>query len=329
MELTTPVAIPKPPFTVGYRDAILLLGSCFAAEAGRRMSDDKLNVCINPFGILYNPLSVEAALRRLLGAETLTAGDLFFHNGLYHSFDHHGSFSAPIASEALEAMNSRLLEGSKRLLEASRLIVTWGSASAYLLAGTERVAANCHKLPASRFTRQRMEPNEIEGRWAALIEDILKANPGLRLAITVSPVRYLAEGARESRLGKAALLIAADRLERRFPGVVTYFAAYEIMNDELRDYRFYAPDMIHPSPQAVDYIWEKFREAFFGDEDRRLFAEWEPLRRALGHRPSRPEGEAWRAFVAQTLLKAEEVSRKFPYFDISRETALLRSFLNT
>ena len=217
MQLITPVSIPVPPFKSGYRDRILLIGSCFAAEIGGRMSDCGLRACVNPFGVIYNPASVEMALRRLMKGDVFSDGDLFVHNGLYHSFEHHGCFSAATADEALGAMNGSLVEASKVLREASRLIVTWGNASVYCLAEDGRVVANCHKLPAGRFVRRRLETEEIVGRWLLLLDDLWAINPELKVVFTVSPVRYLAEGAHESRLGKATLLLAADRIERKYP----------------------------------------------------------------------------------------------------------------
>ncbi|MDR2498751.1 MAG: GSCFA domain-containing protein [Tannerellaceae bacterium] len=328
MQFTTPVYIPQSAFGLGYRDRLLLMGSCFAVEIGQRMAAGGLDALINPFGILYNPLSIAIALRRLMHPKPYVAADLFYHNEQFHSFDHHGGFSRHDLPEALAFVNSKLSEGAERLSLASYIVVSWGNTALFRCADDDRVAGNCHKLPARHFRRERLGVEDIVSCWRALVKDLKEMKPDARLILTVSPVRYLGDGARQNSLSKSAMLIAAEELEREFGEHISYFPAYELMIDELRDYRFYAPDMLHPSSQAVDYIWERFRQTFFAAPDHQLFAAWEEIQKALRHVPTRPDSAEYRQFVEKTLEKVEEISRKFPYFDTSSARQQLQSNIN-
>jgi hypothetical protein len=325
MLFRTPVSIPCPAFDVSYGDVMTLLGSCFAEEIGNRLLDTKFAVDVNPFGTLYNPASVAASLRRLMQPRPYTADDLFEYEGMYHSFAHHSRFSSPSAEDALEGMNSRLTTSSEHLKRSTLLLITWGSAFVYRIRLSGQTVSNCHKLPDSFFVRERLSVDEIANEWDDLMDELLKAYPSLRVVFTVSPIRHWKDGAQGNQLSKATLLLAADRLKQHHPDVITYFPAYELMMDELRDYRFYASDMLHPSPTAVDYIWERFRQTFFSPDTQSLFAAWQDVHKALQHRPPHPESEAYQRFIVQTLLKAKHISEKFPYFDISKEISALQS----
>jgi hypothetical protein len=319
MEFKTTVAIPEPAFRFSYADGILVLGSCFAGEIGRRLEEHRFRVDINPFGTLYNPLSIACSLRRLMEPEPFKASDLFAHEGLYHSFAHHGSFSASSEAGALEGMNARLEQASANLRRATRIVVTFGTACVYRLKDGAQPVSNCHKLPGRLFERELMPPDALAEEWQRLLVSLLEWNPSLRLLFTVSPVRHWKDGAHAGQLSKASLLWAVDRLQSLFPGQAAYFPAYEIVMDELRDYRFYADDMLHPSPLAVEYVWERFCGALLSAGAQSLMGEWADVRKALRHQPFHPGSEAHRRFVEQTLLKAERLSEKFPFFDISKE----------
>ncbi|MDR1645903.1 MAG: GSCFA domain-containing protein [Tannerellaceae bacterium] len=325
MEWNTPVEIVEDKCPLSHRDTILLLGSCFAEEIGQKLSENKFAVDVNPFGILYNPASIARSVRRLLAPEAFGAADLFEHNGLYHSFAHHSCFSAPMEVEALEKMNGRLACASRRLPETSRLVITFGTACVYRLRSSGEVVSNCHKLPEKLFEREMLDIAGIASEWEALLLDLWELNPGLRALFTVSPVRHWKDGAHVNQLSKATLLLAIHELQSRYPERIAYFPAYEIVMDELRDYRFYAGDMLHPSPLAVEYVWERFCAGFLTTESQDILREWGVIRKAIAHRPFRPESKAYQDFIMQTLLKAELLSRKFPYFDLSGEIERLRS----
>jgi len=327
MQLTTAVKLSRPPFDVSYDDRLLLVGSCFAEEVGRSLGEDKFRVDVNPFGMLYNPLSVAASLRRLLHPEAFTADTLFCLDGLYHSFAHHGRFSAASKEEALEGMNERLLSSASFLAKASRLIITWGTAFVYRLKQDGTVVANCHKLPEGKFLRERLSVEHIVADWETLFHELWAANPGLKVIFTVSPIRHLRDGLHDNNLSKATLLLSIDRLKERQPERIAYFPAYEIVLDELRDYRYYADDMLHPSPLAVRYVGERFAACFFSADTLACLAEWQQLKPALLHRPLRPGAESHQAFLRNTLSKAMQLRLNHPSLDLSFEINHLTSQL--
>lgn len=295
IEYHTRVSIPPLPFPVDYATGIVSLGSCFSDEIGTLLCDSGFHIERNPFGTLYNPASVAAGLRRIMYDVEIVPDDLVEHEGLWHSWHHHGSFSRPTAEECLEACNSRIHQAHQALKEASVLLLTFGSAWTYSLidepaanpeAGEPRgeagnhlmVVANCHKLPQSMFVRRRMSVEDIVDLWRPLLDELHVCFPSLNVVLTVSPIRHIGDGAHGNQLSKSTLLLAVDELvDRDLPstprkrkgikvaapakGLTVYFPAYEIVLDELRDYRFYDADMAHPSPLAVEVVWDRFQRA--------------------------------------------------------------------
>jgi hypothetical protein len=283
------------------------------------MSAYAFRVDVNPFGVLYNPLSVAAACRRMLTPEPFTEDDLLWHEGLYHSLAHHGRFSNGSAAACLSAINASLNEAAKQIRTASYLAVTFGTAYVYRLKKSGTVAANCHKLPASDFVRERLTVDAIVAEWSALLEDLWRVQPSLKIICTVSPIRHRQDGAHPNQISKATLLLAEHALSEQYAGQVAYFPAYEIMIDELRDYRFYAEDMIHPSPQATDYIWERFADTYMNRETRSLMKVVERIHKSLKHKPFNPGSEAYRQFLMQTLSDIRQVKTKNAYICLSKE----------
>ena len=211
------------------------------------------------------------ALNRMMAQEALTSADLVQHDGLWHSWLHHGSFSRPTREACLEACHAALAEGHAALREADLLMVTFGTAYVFALrqaSGEERVVANCHKLPPQTFHRRRMTAAEIVALWDDTVAALLAFNPSLQILFTVSPIRHLADGAHGNQLSKATLLLATDQLLHNHPDRLHYFPSYEIILDELRDYRFFGPDMAHPTPLAADLVWQRFQETYFSSTDR-------------------------------------------------------------
>ncbi|MBR6048821.1 MAG: GSCFA domain-containing protein [Bacteroidales bacterium] len=260
-DLFTPVPLEPLPFRLEVGDTVVSLGSCFADEVATRMQEGGFRVEANPFGTLYNPASVAASLERIVDDCEITADDLVQHDGLWHSWHHHGSFSRSTPEECLAACNSRLHQAHRALSGARLLIVTFGTAYVYEHEGV--VVANCHKLPPQTFTRRRMTADEIVSLWQPLLQKLHSAYPQLHLLFTVSPIRHLADGAHGNQLSKSTLLLAVDQLlsTPHSPLPTHYFPSYEIVLDELRDYRFYGPDMTHPSSLAVDIVWHRFQQA--------------------------------------------------------------------
>lgn len=261
MKLQTIVDIKPSEWKIGYEDKILMLGSCFSDEIGEQMQQRYLNVTCNPFGTLYNPLSIAQAL------QMTEVPELVEHEGLWHSMAHHGSFSRATKEEAERTVRASIETMQQALKEATVVIVTFGTAWVYEMKSEGLpvtgygVVGNCHKLPESCFTRRRLSVEEIVAAW----RPILDCYPDKHWLFTVSPIRHIRDGLHENQLSKATLLQAVEQIVlHSYPSPATrrYFPSYEIMLDELRDYRFYADDLVHPSSLAVNYIWERFVDTF-------------------------------------------------------------------
>ena len=259
--LTTPVLAPQMPFRIDYSTGIVSLGSCFADEIGARLQEGDFHVELNPFGALYNPASIAAAVRRLVDDSPIGREDLVQNEGYWHSWHHHGSFSRATAGATLMVCNSRLHRAHAALGEASLLMVTFGTAWVFERKGA--IVANCHKVAPQEFARRRMTVEEIVALWQPLLEELAAYYPGLHVLFTVSPIRHMADGAHGNQLSKSTLLLAVDQLIAQNSRLKTlsYFPAYEIVLDELRDYRFFDEKMTHPTSVAVDVVWERFQRA--------------------------------------------------------------------
>lgn len=327
MNFTTPVAIPKSEHFISYDQKLLLLGSCFVENVGERLLRNKFRADVNPFGILYNPFSVASSLERLIAVRPFTVTDLFENNGIWHSFSHHSRFSDTDPTLCMEKINKRYFRGAGMLEDAGWMLITWGTAFVYTHRETGRIVSNCHKLPEKIFDRRMLSAEEIAEYWESVLNRLLAFNPGVRIILTISPIRHLKDGAHGNQLSKGALLAAADRLTRTFSSV-RYFPSYEIMMDELRDYRFYAPDMVHPSDVAVEYIWERFTETFFSAETLHLMNEWGRLSKSLQHKPLNPASSAYKDFIMQNLLKLKKMREKYPFFEIESEITFLEKQLH-
>ena len=261
MKLQTIVDIMPSAWKIGYEDKILMLGSCFADEMAEQMAQRYLAVTRNPFGTLYNPLSIAHAL------QMTAVPTLIEHDGLWHSMAHHGAFSRSTKEEAEKVVRGSIEKMQRALEEATVVVVTFGTAWVYewsvgsgqwsVVSGQQSVVGNCHKMPAECFTRRRLTTEEIIAAWQPIIERYADKH----WIFTVSPIRHIKDGLHENQLSKATLLQAVEVISNQY-AAVSYFPSYEIMLDELRDYRFYADDLVHPSSLAVQYIWERFIDCF-------------------------------------------------------------------
>ncbi|GBU07525.1 hypothetical protein AwDysgo_08560 [Bacteroidales bacterium] len=313
MDFRTKLILPPSKYKIHHKDAILLLGSCFIENMSARLMSAGFGVDVNPFGIVYNPSSMGELLRFLMSEEMMKAEDLFLSEGLYHSFSHHSEFSNFNMDKALQNMNCRLLNSRLFLKKADVLIITFGTAYAYSLKSTGSMVSNCHKLPDKLFYRRRLSIDEIVVEWQVLLAYMRRINPNLRCLFTVSPIRHLKDGLHENSLSKSTLLLAVDALVQD-NDFCTYFPAYEILLDDLRDYRFYAEDMLHPSAMAVDYIWNIFSQSFFDQGSLSLISEWGSLQKRLQHRSFNPYSQQHKEFVLATKNKIEAFLQKNPSF---------------
>ncbi len=302
MNFRTEIPAPKTGFKISHHDKIVLMGSCFTENIGNKLQSSGFQVDINPFGILYNPLSVASGLKDLLQEKQYTASDIFEYKGLYSSFNHHSRFSALTSGECLSNMNRQMEYSVDFIRKATVLIITFGTSYVYRLKDTGNVVSNCHKLPASAFLHERITISEILSVWQPLIGELRKINPDLNILMTVSPVRHWKDGAHENQLSKSILLLTIEELKS---ASIDYFPSYELLLDDLRDYRFYAGDMLHPSTTAIEYIWGKFSESYFDHHTMKTIAEYNSIRQALEHRPFNPESEEYKAFLSGVKKKLE------------------------
>lgn len=318
--LRTALHVQPVDWHIDHQTRLLGMGSCFAEEIGRKLSRLKFPTCINPFGIVYNPHSLAQSLQYLLQERQFAEEDLFEYDGLWHSFDLHGSFSAPNSQTLLNAINASVAEAAVFLRFAKVLLLTLGTAHAFRLKTNGRIVANCHKLPGQRFERFRLSLNDVVDTLSAVLDNLFRQNPGIKVVLTVSPVRHLRDGLVENNLSKATLLLAADHLCKTFDNL-HYFPAYELLIDDLRDYRFYAADLSHPNDLALDYIWEIFAQTFFSPATIQLCEEIDGLKRAIEHRPLHPESENYRQFRRQQAEKCRRLALRYPELDFSEELA--------
>ena len=260
----TRIDIPKPEWKIGAGSKVLLVGSCFASEVGEKMLRGGFEAMVNPFGTLYNPASIAASLLRSISEKECTTESVELvqgaTDGVWHSWMHHSSFSSADPAVLVERVNRTTHEVASFLREADVLIVTFGTAIIYRLKETGMLVANCHKQPDSLFVRERLSACDIADQWQMLLQLLESVNPRLKVLFTVSPIRHKRDGYHVNQISKGILLQAIDEMG------VEYFPSYEIMLDELRDYRFYATDMIHPSEQAVEYVWQRFQDTYFDNK---------------------------------------------------------------
>ncbi len=317
-KLQTLVDFPKPAFQVGFSDTIFFLGSCFSSNIGHKLYDLKFQTCINPFGVLYNPASIANAIQLLLKKKEFNSKDLHHHNGLWLSFSHYTSFSHTDKHKCLDSINHQFLQAKEKFKKTNVLFITLGTSYIYKLAATGNIVANCHKIPAREFTHEFLSSERSFELLSKSIEEIKKFLPEIKIVFTVSPIRHHKDGAIQNMRSKAALILAIDKLEQKFP-FVSYFPVYELFMDEMRDYRFYADDLVHPSEFAIDYTWEKFSECYFSAETRSTILKIERIVKSLQHRPIIPDSPEYQKFLLKLKEQILDSSKKLPHLDFTKE----------
>ncbi len=315
----------KPPFTISHTDRIVSIGSCFSENIGKKFSDYKFNININPFGQQYNPYSIANAIERLLNPIPYSEKELVYHDELYHSFDHHGSFSRSSVEETLQVINENLFRASEDLKKATILFLTFGTSHVFKLKHDKRIVSNCHKLSGNSFEKALLNPAKIMSVIHGALSEVKAANSGLKIVFTVSPVRYFAFGHYENSVSKAYLFTAIHDLQQLLPGSY-YFPAYELVMDDLRDYRFFAEDMLHPNYQATEYVWEKLAETMLSKKTNALLSEIDEILLAAKHKPRNPQSEGHKKFVRKNLDKIRLLENTFNLW-FSEEKQMLERFL--
>ncbi len=328
MDFYTEIKTGKSAFCVNHTDHILVLGSCFADNVGQRLADSKFRCVVNPFGTLYNPLSILNAVEMMAEHKVFTSEDLFQSQGLWHSWAHHGVFSSSSMEESLDMMNASMEKAWEQLSSLDVLILTYGTAWVYRLAcHPAKVVANCHKQPESLFIRQMENVDTLSDSIQRTVELVRAVRPQAKVIFTVSPIRHVRDGMHANQLSKATLLLAVDKVVSDCKDSCEYFPSYEIMMDELRDYRFYDDDMVHPSGKAVDYIWERFSNTFFNKETLALMKEWRGIALGLAHRPLHNDTDAYRQFMNSLLEKIINIKNKHPFLDVEKEISICNTRL--
>lgn len=319
MDFRTTIRLADNMGIMHHSDRFMMLGSCFSDNIGGKMRQAMINVEVNPFGTLYNPLSIAASVQRIIDAEPERGIDLFQGSGVWNSYNFHSRYSLPDKDATLTLMNSQIAKAHQHLKTCHTLVLTLGTAVVYRLKETGQVVANCHKVPQYHFTRRMASVEEITEALTAMVERVHEFNPSLRILFTVSPIRHIADGLEVNSLSKSVLRVAIAGVTRVFSSFTSYFPAYEIVMDDLRDYRFYAADMVHPSEVAISYIWQSFQAAYFDDASTQAIARCERVAKRLSHRPMSANREMAERFLADTKAVVTNLVKEYPYIASIKE----------
>jgi hypothetical protein len=313
MHFRTEIKVKPSYWAINYQTPTLLLGSCFAVNIGAKLQAAKLPVAINPFGVLYNPASIGNNVARLLSQQAFSPNELYQYRDLWLSFDHHSTFSSTDPAICQANINDNFAQTCHFLAKTRFLVITFGTAFIYKRQDTNQVVANCHQLPAAFFRRELLSVEQITAIWTPLIRQLLAQNPDLKLLFTLSPIRHWKDGAADNQLSKALLTVAIHQLIAQFSQQTTYFPAYELLMDDLRDYRFYESDMLHPNNMAIDYIWQKFREQYIYEaSSQQLMRQISTIVQAAQHRPRQPNTESHRQFAQKMLHEIVLLEQQYP-----------------
>lgn len=313
MNLQTQIPLKKEVYNpINYNSKILLLGSCFSENIGNKLEHYKFQTTQNPFGILFHPKAIENLITNAINEKKYSEKDLFFHNERWHSFDAHSSLSSSNKEELLNNLNQQIKFTNKQLHESTHLIITLGTSWIYRFIESDTIVANCHKVPQKKFLKELLSVNEIIGSLENCIALIKSINKKITITFTVSPVRHLKDGFIQNQQSKSHLLAAIHQVtESR--NRIHYFPSYEIVMDELRDYRFYAEDMIHPNQIAINYIWERYSTTWISEEEAAIMKEISSIQNGLNHRPFNPSSQQHQQFLKNLELKIENLQQQYSF----------------
>jgi hypothetical protein len=313
MILQTKIALKKQLLNqINYDSKLLLLGSCFSENIGEKLSYYKFQSVVNPFGILFHPKAIENLITNAINQKEYTEDDIFYHNERWHCFNAHSSLSSTNKEELLNNLNKSNTSTFEQLRNSTHLVITLGTSWVYRFIETDTIVANCHKVPQKKFLKEILSTDEITESIEAIISLIKSVNKNVNILFTVSPVRHLKDGFIENQRSKSHLLSAIHNIIEPRENTY-YFPSYEIMMDELRDYRFYSEDMIHPNKTAINYIWEKFSDTWISEETQKTMNEVEVIQKGLAHRPFNPNSEAHLKFLDNVQQKKETLVKAFPF----------------
>lgn len=311
MQFKTTIDVPHSAFEISHTQKGMSVGSCFSTNIGNRLYNAKFPILVNPLGTIYNPVSIANTIDLLLGTKSFGEQHVFFANGVWQSYYLHTSFSSVSKDEVLQKFQSIKDEFQNKFNTLDYVILTLGTSWVYELMSSRQIVNNCHKTPASEFNRRRLSVVECASVLKNAIENLRKVNPKLHVIFTVSPIRHWKDGAHENQVSKSTLFLAIEELQNSLQNI-SYFPAYEQLIDDLRDYRFYADDMLHPSDLAIEYIWEKFSETYFSKDTIDLIKRIDSIQKALEHKPFNAESEEYKAFKMKTETELENLKKEFP-----------------
>ena len=315
----TEITLPKMALQLSYRKNAMMVGSCFTENIGNHLFQNLFPILTNPCGILYNPASIAGCLELLMGGEKIREEDLFPANGVWNNFSFHSRFSHPVKEQALAIMNHSLEDAATHLQTSSHLFLTFGTSWVYRLKDNGRIAGNCHKLASGNFTRERLSVETMTEQWTELLTSLFKIYPNLQVVLTVSPVRHLKDGSYENQVSKAALFLLIDQLLIRFNSPrLAYFPSYELVMDELRDYRFYDADMLHLNGVATAFVQEKFNEVFLDKESREIYRSMLTLNKALAHKPFQADSQSYSDFILRIEQDVARMAGNYPFINFGR-----------
>ena len=315
MDFRTTIRTREGQNFMRHSDSMMLIGSCFSDNIGAKLHDAMIDVTVNPFGTIFNPLSIASAINKIIDDEVIAGAELFMANGVWNCFDFHSRFSMANKEAALERMNSSINSAHDHLKRCKSLIITLGTAIVYRRRDTGEVVSNCHKVPQQEFSRRLATVEEVTDALNSTVERLHEFNPELKVIFTVSPIRHIADGLEMNSLSKALLRVAINNVTRTHKDYVDYFPAFEIVNDDLRDYRFYTADMVHPTDVAIEYIWQTFQATYFDDHSTQAIARCERVSKRLKHRPMSNNAEVIERFNADTQAVIANLKKEYPYIN--------------
>lgn len=315
MKLQTKIPLKKQHRNqIDYNSKLLLVGSCFSENIGNKLNYFKFQATQNPFGILFHPKAIETFITNAINEKVYSEKDLVFQNERFHCFEAHSSVSSSDKNEVLDNLNSAIVSTHKKLKETSHIIVTLGTAWVYRFIETDEIVTNCHKIPQKKFLKELLTVDEITESLDAIIVLLKSINKDVHIIFTVSPVRHLKDGFVENMQSKAHL-IAGIHATINAQKNINYFPSYELMMDELRDYRFYAEDMIHPNTTAINYIWEKFTETWFLEETSSTLKEIDTIQKGMLHKPFNQNSAEHQEFLKNLASKKEKIKAHIPFIN--------------
>ncbi|UCE93772.1 MAG: GSCFA domain-containing protein [Flavobacteriaceae bacterium] len=310
MKFRTEIDIPRGAVEIDHQSELVLIGSCFSEEISAKFDYFKFSAFTNPFGILFNPVSINNAVKHCVEGRTFDPSDLYFHQNKWMSLYHHGSFDHSDPEKVLTLINRNIRKGQEAFQNATHVIITLGTSWVYRFRSNGNIVGNCHKIPQKEFTKELLSSEEIHANLKNMVSLIRKVNSNCTFLFTVSPVRHLKDGFIENTLSKALLQKAVHELKKE--SEINYFPSYEIMVDDLRDYRFYKQDLVHPNEMAVDYIWELFKKSWISESAKKDMIEIEGIQKSLAHKPFDRDSKEHQKFLLQLQGKIQNLKKRLP-----------------